>query len=504
MDKTLTERTLSGLNWSFLKTYGNAIINIIVGIVLARLIPPQEFGLLGMTLIFTGLADLFVSLGMGPSIIQLKELKEEHLRVGLTFTLSSSVLMYLLFFFTAPYIARFFNEERLVLIIRVISLLFIEKGITTVSSSLLVRKMDFKTIMIIDSIAFIIGNGTTSVILAIMGFGVWSLVFGRLVGGFITSVLYLIKSRISFKPLIRKKEFKDLLVFGGGVSLSQILLYGSSNVDYLIIGKYLSPFQLGLYTKAFNLMSTPINQIGGSIYNVLFPAFSSVQSENEKLRIGYFRTVRTVSYFLFPVLAAMAVSAKYIIIGLYGSNWEGAVNVFRILCIGGILRTTLSYSGSILVATGRIFAEVMQQLFYLLILGGCALIGVRYGIEFVGIAVVIALTWMFYVKNNLAMKIIEGGWKNYISSVLPGIINLIIIVFLNLIIIFLTENIIPSIRSEIKLLITISINVIGFLFMVFLIPEKIKGDSFSWLLEKYNRFIPKKITNLYYYYNPTK
>ena len=501
MTKSLTDRTISGINWSFLNTYGISIVNIIVGIVLARLIPPQEFGLLGMTVIFTGLADLLVSLGVGPAIIRLKELNEEHVRVGATLTITASVLIYIIFWFASPYIAIFFNESRLVAILRVLSLLFIIRGVSRVSASLLTRALDFKNILIIELSSFTLGYAIVSVILAILGFGVWSLVIGRLLSGIISAILYLFKSHLPLKPLIRKKEFKDLAGFGSGVSLSQILQYASSNIDYIIIGKFLTPFKLGLYTRAFNLMTLPVDKISGSIYNVLFPSFSVVQSETEKLKTAYLRTVKTVTFFLFPVLAGMAVSAEYIIKGLYGLQWSGSIEVFRILCIGGILRATLGYSGAMAVATGRIFIEVSQQMVYLLILGSSALYLVQYGIEGVGIAVVLALTWMFIAQSWLAIKIIKSNWNNYLKSMIPGFINLLIMVASNLVIIFLIESFIPTAKNEIKLAFTLIINAVVFFIAIVFIPERIKGDTFNWLLEKYQRFVPAKFKKFYYRFN---
>jgi len=501
MTESLTDKTVAGLNWSFLKTYGISIINIIVGIVLARLIPPQEFGLLGMTVIFTGLADLFVSLGMGPSIIRLENLTKEHIRVGVTVTTVLSILIYVIFWFAAPYIAEFFNETRLIPIIRVISLLFVIRGVTTVSASLITRELDFKTILKVEMSSFTLGYAAISIVMAILGYGVWSLVIGRIASGFLSSAMYLIKSRVSFKPMLRKKEFKDLAGFGSGVSLSRTLQYLSSNIDYLIIGRFLNPYKLGLYTRAFNLMTLPTDQISSSIYNVLFPSFSVVQSEVEKLRMAYLRTVKTVSFFLFPVLASMAVSANYIILGLYGHKWEGSINVFRILCIGGILRTTLSYSGAIALATGKIFIEVSQQLVYLLILGGSALYLVRFGIEGVGAAVVLALIWMFFAQSYLSIKIIKSTWKALLENLIPGFVNMVVMVMLNLCIVYMLESLAPSFRPEIKLAVTLIINLIAFFAVILFIPGKIKGDAFSWLLDKYKRVVPAKIYRLYYKYN---
>ena len=197
----------------------------------------------------------------------------------------------------------------------------------------------------------------------------------------------------------------------------------------------------------------------------------------------------------------MAVSAEYIIKGLYGLQWSGSIEVFRILCIGGILRATLGYSGAMAVATGRIFIEVSQQMVYLLILGSSALYLVQYGIEGVGIAVVLALIWMFIAQSWLAVKIIKSNWNDYLKSMIPGFINLLVMVASNLVIIFLIESFIPAAKNEIKLAFTLILNTFVFLIAIVFIPGRIKGDTFNWLLEKYQRFVPAKFKKFYYRFN---
>ena len=503
MSKSLTDKTISGLNWNFLKNYSNTISTLIVGIILARLLSPQEFGLVGMITIFTGFADLFATLGMGQSIIRVKNINENHIRVATTLSITASIIIYISFYFLTPLIVDFYKEPRLTPIIRVISTLFIIRGINTVSYGQLSKNLDFKSITYIHVFTNI-AYGIASSILAIIGFGVWSLVYSRIVSASLAMILTTRKYPVNFKPLIKKKEFMELAGFGAGVSLSKILLYGSSNIDYLIIGKMANPFSLGLYTKAFNLMTNSIDKISGGMSTVLFPAFALVQNEKEKLRKAYFRSIKTAAFFIIPILGSMIVTGNYIIKGLYGIKWAGAVGVFQILALGGILRSTLVFSGTIAHATGRVFAEASQQLVYLLILGICAFYGIRFGIEGVAFAAVIALIWMFIAQSYLAIKIIESSWKDFFKCFIPASANLMIMVFVNLIIVFIIENYLNINSYEIKLLIIVMINIPSFLAVIIFVPFKIKGDTFDWILEKYRKYIPKKFVEFYLTFNTTK
>ncbi|HVO74140.1 MAG TPA: lipopolysaccharide biosynthesis protein, partial [Ignavibacteriaceae bacterium] len=450
MTKTLTEKTLSGLNWNFLNNYSNAVISTLVGIVLSRLLTPSDFGLLGMVLIFTGLADLFVTLGMGQSVIRIKDLTENHIRVATTLTILSSILIYLLFYFSAGLIADFYHEQKLISIIKVLSSLFIIRGVGTVSYGLLQKELDFKAIMII-SIFVSLAYGILSLILALMGLGVWSLVYGNIASSLTGCFMILRKFPVNLKPLFKRKEFRELASFGTGVSLSNILFYASSKSDFLIVGKMISSNALGLYNRAFNLMSESINKVTGGIYNVLFPAFASSQNDKQKLRMAYLRTIKTVSYIMMPLLAVMIVNAEYLIKGLYGAKWAEAIPVFRILAFAGILRITLAYSGAIAHATGRVYVEAFQQVVYFIILTGSALYMVKYGIEGVAVSVVTASIWMFIAQSYLAIKIIESTWKEFLAAMFPGIANLIVLVPINLGFLFIIKNYFSNVAYEFNL-----------------------------------------------------
>lgn len=500
MTKSLTDRTISGLNWNFVSTYSNSISTIIIGIILARLLTPTDFGLVGMVTIFIGLADLFVTLGMGRAVVRFQVVTEKHIRVATTITILSSIIIFITFQLLAPLISDFYNQKNLTTILRVLSLLFIIKGINTVSYAQLQKKLEFKTITLI-AISSNITYGIISIIFAFLGYGVWSLVFGRLSSSIIAAILTTRKYPVNMIPLVSKNEFKDLAGFGSGVSISNILLYGSSNIDYLIIGKLANPAVLGLYTKAFNLMTNSINKISGGMFNVLFPAFSSVQNEKDKLRRAYLRAVRTATYFIFPILGILIVSSEYIIIGLYGKEWAGAIVTFQILAFGGILRSTLMFSGAIAYATGRIFIESRQQLIYLIILSIGAYLGIQYGIEGVAVAVVLALIWMFFAQTRLAIKIIESSWREFLSSLFPALFNLFSAALFNLLLIFVLKNLFGIILYEINLLLIIFCNIVFLLTIIIFCPYAIKKDTIDWIINKYSRFIPPKILKFYFLFN---
>lgn len=501
MSKSLTDKTISGLNWSFISNNLIAVINIVIGIILARLLMPQDFGLLGMTYVFIGLAELFVTLGMGSAVQRVKNLSNDHIRVATTLTIISSVAIYLMLWFAAPLVAQFYNEQRIVSILRVISIIFIIQGFITVSYGIIRRELDFKYILKVDASSNILGYGLTSAVLAFLGFGVWSLVYGRIVSAVVSAFVIMRRVPVNLKPLIKKNEVKDLAGFGGGISLSNLLFYASSNVDLLIVGKFLNSGALGLYTRALNLMKETINKITGGIYNVLFPAFAAVQDDPQKLKIAYFRTIQTVSYFVYPILIAMIINAEFIIKGLFGSKWAGAITSFQLLGIAGVLRVTLQYSGALAHATGKVYTEAMQQLIYFLLLAGFALFAIKYGIEGVAVSIIIASLWLFIAQSWLSLKILKSKWPEFFKIMIPGFANMIVMSIANIFLYYVCSIFFRGFKFEFLLLFVVISNCVVLLSCIFFIPSSIKADTFEWLIEKYRRFIPSFILKLYLKFN---
>lgn len=503
MTKTLTDQTLTGVNWNFAGNYSKAIISIFVGVVLARILPPEDFGLLGMVAIFIGLAELFSTMGMGASIIKLKVLNEVHLNTATYFTIFLSFIVYTLFVIGAPYIASFYNEPRLVNILYALSTIFIFKGITTVSYSLLVRKMDFKSTKQIEVSSYFIGSVIVSIGLALLGYGVWSLVLGRLFSSFASLIQTIIKVPLHLKLKIGRKEFNELFFFGTGISLIRFLQYIGNNIDYLIIGKMISSYNLGLYQKSYNLMSQPMQRITGGIYNVLFPALAKVQDDSERLKTGYFRTIRTVAFIVYPVLTVLFISSNYVILGLYGPKWEDAISVFQILVFAGYFSATNNYSGAVANVTGKVYIIVFLQFVYVLIVGVGAYLAVvyGYGIEGVGFAVIVALLWKFIVQSHIAIKIVKSDWMDYLNNFVPGLSISVILAMVISFFQFSLNKIQIDLPEFIVLLIIVFLALVTFIICVIFLPKFLKGDTVSWVLEKYSRFLPKRIVNLYKDFN---
>ena len=255
--KSLTELTLSGLNWKFLSTAVQVVLTFAVGVVLARLILPQDFGLLGMALIFTGLAGVFTTLGMGPAIVQRQALTDAHIRTAVTLSTLLGLAITCMLWISSDTIALFFGDPRVSPVLKAMSLTFLLKGPSSTSQGLLRRKLQFKGLFFVELVSYLVGYTFFAVPMAFMGYGVWSLVVGTLAKAIISCGLLLFLVKPPLKPVLRRKETRELLGFGSGFTLICLLNYGATNVDSLVIGKFLSSAGLGFYSRAFGLMMLP-------------------------------------------------------------------------------------------------------------------------------------------------------------------------------------------------------------------------------------------------------
>ena len=492
ISNSLAQRTLTGLNWKFLTVVVQTPLTFVVGIVLARIIPPEDFGLLGMAVVFTGMAELFGTLGMGPAIIQRRPLSKSHIQVALTLSTILSLIITLAFWTSANMIAQFFGDSRVSLVVKVVSLTFLLKGLATISRSILRRKLHFNKIFFIETSSLIFGYSIFSIPMAFLGYGVWSLVVGTLAQTIISCSLFLFVSRPPLIPSLGRKEIRDLIGFGSGISLINVLNYAATNIDYLVIGKFLSAKNLGLYTRAYGLMKLTLNQFSASVSTVLFPAYAEIQNERSRISEAYFKTINATAIVAFPIMTGLAVCSEYILVGLYGPNWSGATTVLRILCFAGMLKSIFHLAGSIVQATGKIYSEAWRQLVYLLLVTVGSLFGVRYGIEGVCFAVIFASLWLYLSMAQLVLNILGKSWGNFLSAQLPGLIIASMVGILDIILIALSMYFLPGKMILLKLLCLVGASAGTLLLSLVFLPKRIKGEMPEWLANKYSNFFPKR------------
>lgn len=486
------QRTLRGVLWNFLRVFGQTLLSLSAGIVLARLLPPADFGLLAICMIFIGFAELVAAAGMGPAVVQRPALTDTHLRVATTLSLMTGAGLAGLLLAAAPVISGFFGDSRVADILPVLAIGLFASAASAVSRGLLVRRMDFRRLFVIDIGAYVVGYAGVAITLALLDFGVWSLVAGTVVSILLQSAAALWAAPPRFPLSLSGRETRELLGFGGGVSLNNTVNYLAANVDYLVIGKFLDATLLGLYTRAFQLVTMPLSKIAATLSGALFPSYAEIQHDRQKLGRAYLKAVNATSLLTFPILAGFAVAAELVIVGLYGENWRAAAPVFRILALAGVFKVVFHLAGAVAQATGNIHAEVRRQAVYLAILSVGCLLAVRHGIEAVGWVVVLGSLWLYLSMGQLACRIVGCRWRDFLGAQLPGVALAVLIGAWQGLLLWLDARYL-GLPPALGLIWLILLSAAFGAWMVLWLPSAIVGPMPAWIFGQFAHKLPRPL-----------
>lgn len=394
---SLKQQALSGMLWSSIQTFGNQIISFGVSIILARLLLPAEFGLIGMIGLFMGIGGALVASGLGASLIRTTDADQADYSTVFIFNMAGSIIMYLIMFFAAPFIADFFHQPLLIKITRIYSLSFIISAFTAVQVTRLHKHLDFKTETKASVVSTLV-SGILGVVLAYNGFGVMSLVWMGLGGAVVFSAMIWVQSGWQPSLLFDRKKFRYHFAFGSRMMFSGILDILFNNAYTLIIGKFYNPTQLGYYNRADSLKQLPVSTFSGILNKVTYPLFAEIKNDDVRLKSVYQRIMKMVIFVISPVLMLMGVLAEPLFRFVFTEKWLPAVPYFQILCVAGVLYPIHAYNLNILSVKGR------SDLFLRLEI-----------IKKVLLAVVLAISFFFGIKGLL--------WGQVIFSVLAFFIN---------------------------------------------------------------------------------
>ncbi len=418
---TLAARAFSAARWRLASSLTQGGVQFAVGILLARLLPPADFGLVALAMVVTGLAALVADLGLGPALVQRRDLTERHQRAAFTASLLLGAAIAGAVALLARPAAAVMHAPPLAGVLRALSLLFVVGAFGVVPRALLQRRLRARALFAISLAAYLGGYAGVVAVLALRGFGAWSLVWGALVSALLDSVLALAVVRPPLRPLLARAELRELLGFGARASLNGVVNYGARNGDNVIVGRLLGPAALGLYGRAYNLMLLPLTYLGAATHAVLFPAFSEVQDDRARMKRGYLLAVQLTALVAAPVMAGMAVAAPHLVRALYGPAWGGMVPALQVLCAAGLFRAVYHLAGSVTAAAGRLGAELRRQVVYalLVVVGGG--VGSRWGVTGVAVGVSVAIVYMYVAMSALALEIVGATRREFLAAQAPGL-----------------------------------------------------------------------------------
>lgn len=427
MNSNLTKLASRGVFWSGTSQFLTQLFQFITLVVLARLLVPDDFGVIGMAFIFIEFVRTINELGLSAAIIQRKNLNESHLSTSFWTSLLAGLFFCIIGILAAPYIAVFFKTEIVSPVVKVLSFGFVLGAFGTVHRAYMEKNLDFKRLMSAEvgsSLTF----GVTAIVLAFMGMGVWSLVAGALMRNFSLSALLWILSPWRPSLIFSPTSFEELFSFGRNVLGSRVLNYISANADYLIIGRFLGAVPLGFYTLAYQLTTFPQTRLSSIVSRVAFPAFSTVQDSNDKIGHGYLKVLKYVSLVTFPLLAGLFSIANEFIPLVFGVKWSPIVLPLQILCLAGALKSVNTLVGSVFFSKGRPDLVFKWNIFTVIVVPIAILIGVQYGVTGVAAAVSIISLILTLPLQKIVCKLIDLPLHKYFYSLYPAATGSIILI----------------------------------------------------------------------------
>jgi len=350
--QNLKEKTLSGLFWNMSERVGLRLVQFLPTILLARLLSPDEFGLMGMLVIFTLLAEVFLDSGFGAALIQKKDADFTDECSIFYFNIFVGMVIVALLFLAAPWIAAFYNQPALIAMTRWLSLDILLKSFTLIQTTLLTRQLDFKTQIKANLSATLLG-GAAGVAAAYAGWGAWSLVAQTLASSAIRAVAMWRMSAWRPALVFSLASLKSMFTFGSNMLFSSLLATFFDNFYQVFIGKYFSAASLGYYTRANSLKRIVMDTTSDTLGRVLYPALSSVQNDVERLRRAYRKTILLSVFVHFPLMFGLAVVAKPLITLLFSEKWAESILFFQLMCAAGLLYPLQVINLQILKVKGR-------------------------------------------------------------------------------------------------------------------------------------------------------
>ena len=479
-ENNLTQRTISGLKWSYLSMFLQVIFKLGIISILAHLLSPKDFGLISVTLIFVGIACFFSQFGIGQVIIQKKVLTKNHIRTGFTLVIIFGILMFILVWFFAPLIAGFFKNPDIKNILRAIGSTFIIINFGLIANSLLRRNFRFKEIMVAEVISYFVGYGVIGILLALMKKGVWALVGAMVVQCFLFVIIIFSYSSHSILPLFSKRYSKELLNLGGGFTIIRIFNFVAIQGDNFIIGRLLGVEVLGIYSRAYYLMTLPAIYFAQVLEKVLFPAMAEIQTKINRLKKIFLITIELSSLVAFQTSILMFFAAPEIIGSLFGPKWNDAVPILQILSLGILFRTGYKISDSLSQALGLVYKIAWRQGVYagMVIIG--SILGSKWGISGIAIAIVSAVFVNYLLMSQLSLKVLQISWLEFIRAHLSSIrISVFILIVLLPFLYFFRFLGIPIWYRFVGILI---VTFIGILSSPFILSKKSFGSAIKWVL----------------------
>jgi len=422
LEQSLKQKTYSGFLWSFIERFLIQFIQLVLGIILARILFPSDFGLIGMMTIFVVVSGLFVDSGLSSALIQKQNRTEEDFSTVFYFNIIVCLVCYILIYIGAPYISAFYNTPELTSIIRVFFLSLIISSFSTVQGAKLRIALDFKKKAICSLVAVVI-SGSVGIWMAYSGYGVWSLVMQTITNSLITLIVLTALIRWKPLPIFSKTSFKQLFGFGSKLLGAAFIDAIIDNLYTFLLGRYFTKQQVGFYTKGLQIPSVIAGTLSSMLENVTYPVMTSIQDNKELLIAVYRRLIRMVSFLVIPSMVGLAFISESFVRYFLTEKWMPAVVLMQWICFTRIFSPINLLNANLLTAIGRSDLYFKINLVRFCLTVTVLVIVIQQGLKAVVIAQFVLSVIGFFINSFMPGKIFGYGAFAQIKDLLPAILS---------------------------------------------------------------------------------
>ncbi|WP_224392457.1 lipopolysaccharide biosynthesis protein [Pseudonocardia sp. ICBG1293] len=426
---SLTARTARGFAWAFTGTVGQAVLQIGATVALARLLTPDEFGAAAAALLIVGLTQLVTQLGVAASLVHRKDLDERDVTAAFWFSVLVAAVFAAVLALGSPVISPLVGLPADSALLPLLSIALLFAGASATPLGMLQRDLRFRSMATVDLLAAGPALIGVSVALAAAGFGAAALAFGEIAAAVAKCVGYLVLTRPRFRPegpVASWGRLRPLLGYGAGFSIAQLGNWFALNADKLVVANALGTGPLGVYGRAYNLLSEPANIIGGAADKALFPAMARVRDDGPRLRAAYVRSASLVALVTAPAAVLLCVLAPEVVRVLLGPQWDAVVPLVQLFALVLLPRTSYKISTSLTRATGAVYRAAWRQWLYagyvvvLTVTGGLlwGLVGVAAGAS---LAIVIHFLVMLQFSARVSPGLMGAVLRMYVEH-LPALV----------------------------------------------------------------------------------
>lgn len=419
-DQSLKSKTVKGASWSAIDTVANQGITFLVGLILARLLTPAEYGLIGIIIIFISVFNNIVDSGFSNALIRKKDADDIDYSTGFFTNLAFSIVLFAILFFCAPFIASFFSEPLLTPLLRVMGSIVIINALAIIQRTILVKRVDFKTQTYISLISSIT-SGVIGIFMAYKGFGVWSLVAQQISRQFLNTLFLWIFNRWIPKLIFSVKSFTELWSFGWKLLVSSLINTIWNEIYQVVIGKCYTPVALGHYTRAQQFASIFSSNLNTVVQRVTYPVLSTIQDDKERLKNGYKRIIRCTMLVTFTLMIGLIAVAKPMVVCLIGEQWLPCVPMLQLVSLNMMLYPLHSLNLNMLQVQGRSDLFLKLEIIKKSIAVGPLLLGIFVGIYWMLASSILVGLISYYLNAYYSGPFMGYSIKEQIKDILPSL-----------------------------------------------------------------------------------